>query len=138
MAERSNEIVAIPPLLGMMAIEGAIVTIDAMRGQRDIAQRILKKRRLRAHTQRQSRHTVRRCRSLLCRAKRVSHRDRSQPVQRSSQSNAISLLGTVGPVRRCSIIAGSGLMIHASTCHGLQAIKWAWTPFGSGEFSFVG
>jgi predicted transposase YbfD/YdcC len=42
-AERSNEIVAIPPLLDMMAIEGAIVTIDAMGGQRDIAQRILNK-----------------------------------------------------------------------------------------------
>src|SRR5713101_6458880 len=29
-AEKSNEIIAIPKLLGMMAIEGAVVTIDAM------------------------------------------------------------------------------------------------------------
>ena len=36
-AEKSNEIVAIPALLDMMAIEGAIVTIDAMGCQRDIA-----------------------------------------------------------------------------------------------------
>jgi predicted transposase YbfD/YdcC len=32
--EKSNEIVAIPALLDMMAIEGAVVTIDAMRCQR--------------------------------------------------------------------------------------------------------
>ena len=43
-AERSNEIVAIPALLDMMAIEGAIVTIDAMGCQRDIAAKILEKK----------------------------------------------------------------------------------------------
>jgi predicted transposase YbfD/YdcC len=41
MADKSNEIVAIPALLAMMAIEGAIVTIDAMGCQREIAQQIL-------------------------------------------------------------------------------------------------
>jgi predicted transposase YbfD/YdcC len=40
-AEKSNEIVAIPALLAMMAIEGAIVTIDAMGCQREIAEQIL-------------------------------------------------------------------------------------------------
>src|SRR5436305_3923851 len=40
-AEKSNEIVAIPKLLEMLAIEGAIVTIDAMGCQRDIAQQII-------------------------------------------------------------------------------------------------
>jgi len=40
-AEKSNEIVAIPKLLRMLAIEGAVVTIDAMGCQRDIAQTIL-------------------------------------------------------------------------------------------------
>jgi len=40
-AEKSNEIVAIPALLAMMAIEGAIVTIDAMGCQREIAKQIL-------------------------------------------------------------------------------------------------
>jgi predicted transposase YbfD/YdcC len=34
-SEKSNEIVAIPALLGMLAIEGAIVTVDAMGCQRD-------------------------------------------------------------------------------------------------------
>ena len=43
-AEKSNEIVAIPKLLDMLAIEGAIVTIDAMGCQRDIAQKILDKK----------------------------------------------------------------------------------------------
>jgi predicted transposase YbfD/YdcC len=43
-AEKSNEIVAIPALLDMMEIEGAIVTIDAMGCQRDIAQQILDKK----------------------------------------------------------------------------------------------
>ena len=39
-AEKSNEIVAIPKLLDMLAIEGAIVTIDAIGCQRDIAEKI--------------------------------------------------------------------------------------------------
>jgi predicted transposase YbfD/YdcC len=43
-ADKSNEIVAIPALLDMMAIEGAIVTIDAMGCQRDIARKILDKK----------------------------------------------------------------------------------------------
>jgi predicted transposase YbfD/YdcC len=40
-AEKSNEIVAIPALLAMRALEGAIVTIDAMGCQREIADQIL-------------------------------------------------------------------------------------------------
>lgn len=44
MAEKSNEIVAIPALLDMLAIEGAIVSIDAMGCQRDIAEKILAKK----------------------------------------------------------------------------------------------
>ena len=43
-AEKSNEIVAIPKLLDMMAIAGAVVTIDAMGCQRDIAQKIVDKK----------------------------------------------------------------------------------------------
>ena len=43
-AEKSNEIIAIPKLLDMLAIEGAIVTIDAMGCQRDIAQRVIDKK----------------------------------------------------------------------------------------------
>lgn len=44
MADKSNEIVAIPKLLEMLSVEGAIVTIDAMGCQRDIAQKILEKK----------------------------------------------------------------------------------------------
>ena len=43
-AEKSNEIVAIPRLLDMLAIEGAVVTIDAMGCQREIAQKIIDKK----------------------------------------------------------------------------------------------
>jgi predicted transposase YbfD/YdcC len=43
-ADKSNEITAIPKLLEMLAIEGAIVTIDAMGCQRDIAQKIVDKK----------------------------------------------------------------------------------------------
>jgi predicted transposase YbfD/YdcC len=43
-AEKSNEIIAIPKLLDMLAIEGAIVTIDAMGCQRVIAQKIIDKK----------------------------------------------------------------------------------------------
>jgi predicted transposase YbfD/YdcC len=43
-AEKSNEIIAIPKLLEMLAIEGAIITIDAMGCQRDIAQKIIDKK----------------------------------------------------------------------------------------------
>lgn len=40
-AEKSNEITAIPELLEALELKGAIVTIDAMGCQRDIAQRIV-------------------------------------------------------------------------------------------------
>jgi predicted transposase YbfD/YdcC len=43
-AEKSNEIVAIPKLLDMLAIEGAIITIDAMGCQRAIARKIIEKK----------------------------------------------------------------------------------------------
>src|SRR6202048_3018187 len=43
-AEKSNEIVAIPKLLDLLAIEGAIVTIDAMGCQRAIARKIIEKK----------------------------------------------------------------------------------------------
>ena len=43
-SDKSNEIVAIPALLEMLAIEGAIVTIDAMGCQRDIAAKIVAKK----------------------------------------------------------------------------------------------
>ena len=43
-SEKSNEIVAIPRLLDMMVIEGAIVTIDAMGCQREIAKKIVDKK----------------------------------------------------------------------------------------------
>ena len=43
-AEKSNEIVAIPRLLDMLAIEGAIVTIDAIGCQREIAKKIVAKK----------------------------------------------------------------------------------------------
>ena len=42
-ADKSNEIVAIPKLLEMMALEGAIVTIDAMGCQKSIAATIVAK-----------------------------------------------------------------------------------------------
>jgi len=42
--DKSNEIVAIPALLELLAIEGAVVTIDAMGCQRDIAQTIIDKK----------------------------------------------------------------------------------------------
>lgn len=42
--DKANEIVAIPKLLDMLAIEGAIVTIDAMGCQREIAAKIIAKK----------------------------------------------------------------------------------------------
>jgi len=42
-ADKANEIVAIPKLLDMLAIEGAVVTIDAMGCQRAIAQKVVDK-----------------------------------------------------------------------------------------------
>jgi predicted transposase YbfD/YdcC len=43
-ADKSNEIIAIPKLLEMLAVEGAIITIDAMGCQRDIAQTVIDKK----------------------------------------------------------------------------------------------
>jgi predicted transposase YbfD/YdcC len=43
-ADKSNEIIAIPKLLDLLTVEGAIVTIDAMGCQREIARKILDKK----------------------------------------------------------------------------------------------
>jgi predicted transposase YbfD/YdcC len=43
-AEKSNEIIAIPKLLDMLAIKGAMVTMDAMGCQRELAQKIIDKK----------------------------------------------------------------------------------------------
>ena len=43
-AEKSNEIIAIPKLLDMLVVEGAIITIAAMGCQRAIAQKIIEKK----------------------------------------------------------------------------------------------
>ena len=43
-ADKANEIVAIPRLLDMLSIEGAIITIDAMGCQRKIAKKIIEKK----------------------------------------------------------------------------------------------
>jgi predicted transposase YbfD/YdcC len=40
-ADKSNEIIAIPALLDILVIEGAIITTDAIGCQRDIAQKVL-------------------------------------------------------------------------------------------------
>ena len=64
-AEKSNEIVAIPKLLDMLAIEGAIVTIDAMGCQRDIAaENHRQEGRLHPRAERQSRLAARGCRGV--------------------------------------------------------------------------
>ena len=82
-ADKSNEIVAIPKLLDLLAIEGAIVTIDAIGCQRDIAQKILDhKGRLRAGAQRQSGHLARGCRT-------VRRRTESQSASRTPRSPGI-------------------------------------------------
>ena len=43
-AQKSNEIIAIPKLLDMLVIEGAVITIDAMGCQRQIAQKVIDKK----------------------------------------------------------------------------------------------
>ena len=43
-ADKSNEIVAIPKLLAALNLQGALVTIDAMGCQRDIAQQIVEQK----------------------------------------------------------------------------------------------
>jgi len=43
-ADKSNEIIAIPKLLEMLSIEGAIVTLDAMGCQRNVAHKIIDKK----------------------------------------------------------------------------------------------
>jgi predicted transposase YbfD/YdcC len=43
-SDKSNEIVAIPALLDMLTIEGAIITIDAMGCQREIARKVIDKK----------------------------------------------------------------------------------------------
>jgi hypothetical protein len=63
-AEKSNEIIAIPKLLDMLAIEGAIVTIDAMGWQRDIAQKVVNKKADYVLAEGQSGFSARGCRAV--------------------------------------------------------------------------
>ena len=59
--DQSNEIPALPELLALLALDGCIVTADAMHGQKDTAQAILDaERRLRAGAQGQPAGAVRR------------------------------------------------------------------------------
>jgi len=63
-ADKSNEIVAIPKLLDLLAIEGAIVTLDAMGCQRDIAQKIIDKKADYVGAQGKPGHPARGCRGV--------------------------------------------------------------------------
>ena len=62
--EKSNEIVAIPKLLGMLEIEGAIVTIDAMGVNATSRRRSSTRRPITPRLERQSGHTQRRYQAL--------------------------------------------------------------------------
>ena len=67
-ADKSNEIVAIPKLLDLLALEGAVVTIDAIGCQREIAGKSSKKRPIMCWRSRAIRAPARRCRSVRRRA----------------------------------------------------------------------
>ena len=67
--DKSNEIVAIPALLDLLAIEGAVVTIDAIGCQREIAQKIIdKKADYHPRVEGQPGNAARRCRTVRRRA----------------------------------------------------------------------
>jgi predicted transposase YbfD/YdcC len=59
--EKSNEIVASPKLLDLLAVEGAIVSIDAIGCRRDIAKKILDKQA--EYVSRAQRQSKKRCAS---------------------------------------------------------------------------
>src|ERR1700680_1853233 len=91
-AGKSNEIVAIPALLDMMAIDGAIVSIDAMGCQRDIAKKIVDKK---AVTSSHSRATKARCARMSSfsrpnRKPMASRIPRSATTRRSTAITAVS------------------------------------------------
>jgi len=77
--EKSNEIVAISALLEMMAIEGAVITLDAMGCQRGIAKKIMDRKRT---TSSRSRVIRERC----WRMSRSSQSSRKQEVSRTRRS----------------------------------------------------
>jgi hypothetical protein len=91
-ADKSNEIVAIPALLDMLAIEGAVITIDAMGCQRDIARKVITRRPI---TSSPSKATRARCaRMSSCsrpsRRKTVSRTPGSRGMKRSMPTTAVS------------------------------------------------
>ena len=71
-ADKANEIVAIPKLLDLLAIEGAIVTLDAIGCQRAIAQQILDKKADYVLALKGNQGTLARKRSLLCCARQMA------------------------------------------------------------------
>lgn len=76
-ADKSNEITAIPELLDLLTLQGSIVTIDAMGCQKEIARKACPRAggdrgqegRLHAGPQREPRHVERGCRTVLQRTK---------------------------------------------------------------------
>jgi hypothetical protein len=82
-AEKSNEIVAIPKLLDLLAIEGAIVTTGLPARDRPEDRR--QKGRLRSRAERQSGLAARRCRTVRGRAagcRLQEHHDQPRPDRR--------------------------------------------------------
>ncbi len=97
-AEKSNEIIAIPKLLNMLVIAGAIVTIDAMGCQRDIAQRVIDKK---ADYVLALKGNQGRC-ARMWRFSSPNRRRRVSPIQRSAAtppSTAITVVSKPGPHR---------------------------------------
>ena len=64
--DKSNEITAISILLDLLDIEGCILTIDALGTQREIAAKIIeKKRKLSFGSKKKSKNIKRRCRRFI-------------------------------------------------------------------------
>src|SRR4051812_6176433 len=89
-AEKSNEIVAIPKLLDMLAIDGAIVTIDAMGCQRAIARKILDKKADYVLALKDNQGTLREDVEVFVEEQKASSTRRSAGTRRSTAITAAS------------------------------------------------
>ena len=124
-ADKSNETVAIPKLLDLLALKGAVVTIDAIGCQREIARKIFEKKAdYVLAAARQSGCPARRCRSVRRRAEGQGLQG-YKASRGTKPSTATTAASRPGPTPRSTTWIGSR---SATTGRRLRASSWSKAP----------
>lgn len=125
-AGKSNEIIAIPKLLHLLAIEGAIITIDVMGCQRNIARK--RRRPTMSDAERQSGVAARRRGTVRGRAKAAKFADTTISSERTVDGDNGSLEG-----RTTTVIHDVAWLQERHDWPGLKAVVVVESDRGIGD-----